>query len=177
MTGKIQTILLILLLGVVITSVQAAATTETTIEISQNTAEIGDIIAISGKVGGQSAPAVYLFMTGPDLPDKGTPLVGDVRNAKIPYHKIYLSGPGWDYNWDTGLIVGGLKDGTYTIYSSLNPGNLDGLREGEYSETKIKIIDVKEQKMQQSPLPIWLLIFAAVFSVFVINKCKKNYKF
>lgn len=144
------------------------ASDELTIKASSDVITIGDIVSIKGTVAGTDTKAVYIYLTGGDLPAKGTALIGDIRNGRLPYEQRYLSGPSWDYSWDTGLIIGGLDQGTYTIYVSTDDSGVDKLKDGTYVSKEIEVID-PSVATESSPGEI-LLVIGVLAGVFMMAK-------
>ncbi|UUX93403.1 hypothetical protein [Methanoplanus endosymbiosus] len=157
-------ILILAALLLAVSPVLAQATDSMTIESSQESAQIGDIVKFKGKAGaGMNTAPVYLFITGPDLPESGTTLEGDVRHARIPHHQIYSGGAEWDYSWDTGLVVGGLDEGIYKIHVTTLSDNEKALSSGNYAVTEIEITDPKGEK-KESPSGIIYIISAPLIA-------------
>lgn len=146
----------------------SAASDKLTIKTSGDAITIGDIVLINGTVSDNNARTVYLYLTGEDLPAKGTALVGDIRKGRLPYEERFLNGPSWDYSWDTGLIIGGLEQGTYTIYVSTDDSGVDKLEEGTYTSIDVDVID-PSLAAESSPGQVLLLI-GALAGVFMQTK-------
>jgi hypothetical protein len=77
---------------------------------------MGDEVTISGYA--TSGPYVYLFLTGPNLPENGVALHDITKRAdKGGFTRVSVDGDDhWTYTWHTGSINGRLDDGTYTIW-------------------------------------------------------------
>ncbi|RPI40582.1 MAG: PEGA domain-containing protein [Methanoregulaceae archaeon] len=77
---------------------------------------MGDEVTISGYA--TSGPYVYLFLTGPNLPENGVALHDITKRAdKGGFTKVSVDGDDrWTYTWHTGSINGRLDDGTYTVW-------------------------------------------------------------
>lgn len=93
-------------------------------DIKSGTYAIGDIIHLSGNVPGATKPVpVYLYVTGPNLPQNGAMLdsprtqVVDGNPATFTVTQYSVIMGEWSYSWDTA----GLADGTYTVHVNLNP--------------------------------------------------------
>ncbi|ADN36897.1 hypothetical protein Mpet_2149 [Methanolacinia petrolearia DSM 11571] len=151
-----------------VSAAASASSDELTINVSSDVITIGDIVSIKGTVAGSDSKTIYIYLTGVDLPSKGTALVGDIRNGRLPYEQKYLSGPSWDYSWDTGLIIGGLEQGTYTIYVSTDDSGVDKLKEGTYVSKEVEIID-PSVATESSPGEI-LLVIGSLAGVFMLAK-------
>jgi len=90
----------------------------------------GEDIPLGGTASG--ADTVYLFMTGPNLPDQGIALAGGTpvtTGDPGSFTRVDVNTDGtWSYTWRTGSIGRILDDGTYTIYivdRPLAPADLD----------------------------------------------------
>lgn len=82
----------------------------------------GDYIKLSGTVkGAQSDIPIYLYVTGPNLPENGasltgTPVVdGDTSTFTVYAYSIMFN------LWEGGWITSGFEPGTYTIHANLKP--------------------------------------------------------
>jgi len=110
-------------------AIPAAGAITVTINASPDQVHIGDQVTLNGTVSGIQTIAVYLFITGPDLDTRGVTL----DNLNIPAgHGLFTTAPvqmsdgSWTYIWDTSIVIGGLKPGTYTVYAVSSP--VDRLR-------------------------------------------------
>jgi hypothetical protein len=126
MRGVCPAILLLALLGVVCIPVSGAVSL--TMGASPTNPHIGDTIALNGTVSGLNTIAVYLFLTGPGLDPRGTPL----DNLNIPTGRglfttapVHMNNGTWSYRWDTAVILGTLRPGNYTVHVVSHP--VDGL--------------------------------------------------
>jgi hypothetical protein len=92
----------------------------------------GDEIPISGYA--TSGPFVYLFLTGPNLPDNGVALNDITRRAdQGGFTKVSVDGDDhWSYTWHTGSINGRLDEGSYTIWVVSGPNDRSHLAEADY---------------------------------------------
>jgi len=136
-------ILFILVAALLCAFIPAAGAVTLTLNASEKEAHIGDIITLNGTVNGIRTIAVYLFVTGPDLDPRGVTL----DNLNIPAGRgLFTTAPvnmkdgTWSYTWDTAVILGNFKPGTYTIYVVSSP--IDRLRfvEEDYATTQIVFI-------------------------------------
>ena len=100
-----------------------------TIVASPSEAHAGDTVTLNGTVTGINTIAVYLYVTSPDLDPRGVAL----ENLNIAEGRglfttapVKMSDGTWTYEWDTSIIVGNLKPGTYSVYVVASP--LDRLR-------------------------------------------------
>jgi hypothetical protein len=137
-----------------------------TLNASENKAHVGDAITLSGTVTGIKTIAVYLFVIGPDLDNRGVTL----DNLNIPAGRglfttapVHMENGTWSYTWDTAVILGNLKPGTYTIYVVSSP--VDRLRfvRGDYTKTEIVFLE-SEQPTNEVPLGPALPVCALVIT-------------
>jgi len=101
---------------------------------------VGDTVTLSGTVTGISTIAVYLFLTGPGLDPQGVTL----DNINLPTGRgLFTTAPvnmhnnTWTYAWDTSVIIGNLKPGTYTVHVVASPVERMRFNEGESSSATI----------------------------------------
>ena len=146
--------------------IPVAGAVSLTLNASENKAHVGDAITLSGTVTGIKTIAVYLFVIGPDLDNRGVTL----DNLNIPAgHGLFTTAPvhmengTWSYAWDTAVILGNLKPGTYTIYVVSSP--VDRLRfvKDEYTTTEIVFLP-SEQPTNEVPLGPALPVVALVIT-------------
>lgn len=148
--------------------VSGAGAASLTLNASENRAHIGDAITLSGTVSGIRTIAVYLFVMGPDLDNRGVTL----DNLDIPAGRglfttapVHLENGSWSYTWDTAVILGNLKPGNYTIYVVDSP--VDRLRfiQGDYTSTEIIFLP-SEQPTSEAPVgpcvPVVALVITGV---------------
>lgn len=139
-------------------------------------AHIGDTITLTGKVSGLKTIAVYLFANGSDLDNRGVTL--EILN--IPAGRgLFTTAPvdlkdgTWEYVWDTSIILGTLKPGTYTINVVSTP--VDRLRytEGEYAKAEVEFIDSgipANEVPVDAHIPIAALFTAFCAGIFLIRR-------
>lgn len=174
MKVRLKFLLVILFCSLLLHAVSGSEESGFTVQTSQDTAQIGDIVKIKSTIPLKNSGCIYLFMTGPNLPEEGVPIEGDIRHAKIPYDKIYLSGVVFEKEWDTGLIIGGLEGGEYTIYISTIKQNAINPETGTYATSKITITDPKNSKKTETPLYL-TCVFGSLIAAGLYLK-KKNYQ-
>ncbi len=125
-------------------------------------ARVGDVIMLNGTVTGIKTIAVYLYVTSPDLDPRGVAL----ENLNIAAGRglfttapVKMSDGTWTYEWDTSIIIGNLKPGTYSVYVVASP--LDRLRFNP-QETAVAQISFApaERSAAQSPLPAMVPVLA-----------------
>ncbi|HMK15947.1 MAG TPA: hypothetical protein VK450_03395, partial [Methanomicrobiales archaeon] len=80
---------------------------------------------------------VYLFMTGPNLPDQGIAIAGGApvtTGDPGSFTRVDVNTDGtWSYTWRTGSIGRILDDGTYTIYIVDQPLALPDLDDSSFA--------------------------------------------
>jgi len=161
-------LLFILVTALMCVLVPASAAVTLTLNASENEAHIGDVITLSGSVTGMKTIAAYLFVTGPDIDPRGVTL----DNLNIPAGRglfttapVHLENGTWSYTWDTAVILGKLKPGTYTVYVVSSP--VDRLRydRNEYAATEI-VFHPSGAPPGQAPLgpgvPVAALVIAGI---------------
>jgi hypothetical protein len=91
----------------------------------------GEDIPLGG--GAFGSDAVFLFLTGPNLPEGGISLAGGtpvMTGVPASFTRVeVLPGDAWAYTWRTGSMDRILDQGTYTIYAVNEPlsrPDLDG---------------------------------------------------
>lgn len=126
-----------------------------TIHAWPSEARVGDVIVLNGTVAGIRTIAVYLYVTSPGLDPRGVAL----ENLNIAAgHGLFTTAPvimsdgTWSYEWDTSIITGTLKPGTYSVYVVASP--LDRLRFNpqETAVTEISFAPA-ERPAAESPVP------------------------
>ena len=99
----------------------------------------GDIITLEGYSYG--SPAVYLFLTGPNLPVNGVAL-DDITARADEGHFTEVSiddNDHWVYKWDTSLMGGRLDEGTYTVWVVNGPNDRSRMNAAEYSTISVNL--------------------------------------
>ena len=93
---------------------------------------MGDEVTISGYA--TSGPYVYLFLTGPNLPENGVALHDITKRAdRGGFTKVSVDGDDrWTYTWHTGSINGRLDDGTYTVWVVSGPNDRSNLATADF---------------------------------------------
>jgi hypothetical protein len=83
----------------------------------------GEDIPLHGTSSGSTV--VYLFLTGPNLPDGGISLIGGapvITGASGSFTRVEVSTDGtWVFTWNTGDAGRVLSPGTYVIYIAQEP--------------------------------------------------------
>lgn len=88
---------------------------------------LGDSIALHGV--SYTGDQVYLFLTGPNLPENGVTL-SDISQRADQGHFTVVgldSNQEWTYTWDTKRIESEIDAGTYTVYVTNEPVDLADL--------------------------------------------------
>ena len=93
---------------------------------------MGDEVTISGYA--TSGPYVYLFLTGPNLPENGVALHDiTMRADQGGFTKVSVDGDDhWTYTWHTGSINGRLDEGTYTVWVVSDPNDRSNLATADF---------------------------------------------
>lgn len=100
---------------------------------------MGDEVPLSGSC--TSSPFVYLFLTGPNLPENGVALHDISKRADRGYFtKVSVDGDDrWSYRWHTGSINGRLDEGTYTIWVVDAPNDRSRLAFADYRTISVTL--------------------------------------
>jgi hypothetical protein len=100
---------------------------------------MGDDVTISGYA--TSGPYVYLFLTGPNLPENGVALHDISKRADQGWFtKVSVDGDDhWTYTWHTGSIGGRLDEGTYTIWVVSDPADRSRLAFTDYRTISVTL--------------------------------------
>jgi hypothetical protein len=99
---------------------------------------MGDEVTISGAA--TSGPYVYLFLTGPNLPENGVALHDITKRADQGYFtKVSVDDDRWSYTWHTGSINGKLDEGTYTLWVVSGPNDRSRLAQADYRTISVTL--------------------------------------
>lgn len=100
---------------------------------------MGDEVPLSGSC--TSSPFVYLFLTGPNLPENGVALNDISKRADRGYFtKVSVDGDDrWSYRWHTGSINGRLDEGTYTIWVVDAPNDRSRLASADFRTISVTL--------------------------------------
>jgi hypothetical protein len=84
-------------------------------------AYMGDTVTISGV--SYISNTIYLFFTGPGLPENGVMLTNPTRRADQGEFNIVDVGSDqtWSMRWDTSRVSSFIEPGTYTVYATSEP--------------------------------------------------------
>ena len=104
-------------------------------------AELGDTLNLHGV--SYTSSSVYLFMTGPGLPENGVTLTDVTQRAdRGKFTQIDLdSNQEWSYRWNTARIENEINEGTYLVYVTIEPvdkAHLGGLSSYKTLEVYLK---------------------------------------
>jgi hypothetical protein len=93
---------------------------------------LGNDVPLSGY--STAGPFVYLFLTGPNLPENGVALNDITKRAdQGGFTKVSVDGDDhWTYTWHTASIGGRLDEGTYTIWVVDGPNDRSRLAFADY---------------------------------------------
>ena len=82
---------------------------------------LGDTVTIRGV--SYISDRIYLFLTGPGLPENGVTLTDTSQRADEGHFTIVDVGSdqSWSMRWDTSRISGTIDPGTYIVYATTEP--------------------------------------------------------
>jgi len=113
------------------------------INATPSVVHIGHTVTLKGSVSGLKTIAVYLFVNGPDLDNRGVTL----ENLNYPAGRglfttapVNLDDGTWEYEWDTSVILGTLQPGTYTVHVVSTPVDRLRFAKGEVAQTEIEFL-------------------------------------
>jgi hypothetical protein len=102
---------------------------------------LGETINLHGVsfVGNQ----VYLFFTGPNLPENGVTLTDPTQRADQGHFTIVDvdSDQQWSFKWNTARIDNEIVAGTYTVYVANEPVDRSGLSGNNYKSLTVYLKD------------------------------------
>jgi hypothetical protein len=100
---------------------------------------LGDEVELAGYA--TSGPYVYLFLTGPNLPENGVALDDISKRAdQGGFTKVSVDGDDrWSYTWDTGSVGGRLDEGSYTVWVVSGPNDRSHLAEADYRTLSVTL--------------------------------------
>ena len=162
---------LLLAAAVFVLTVPVAGAIELTIDATPADLHIGDTVTLAGTVSGINTIAVYLFVTGPGLDPRGVSL----DNLNIPADRglittapVNMKNGTWSYEWDTSVILGTLKPGTYTVHVVASP--VERLRFNEDESASVGVSFLPAQKSPaETPLDPVLPMAACGISVILFS--------
>lgn len=158
----------LIFLCILCVGIPACDASAVTIAVYPQVCQVGEPIILSGTTTLENTIAVYLFLIGPELDARGVTL----ENLNLPAGQGYftsarVSGDGsWAYEWNTGIIAGRLKPGTYTIYVINVPLGMDRMPAGDSSSVNITFIEAQKTPPLGPPYAaIAMVALAAAASV------------
>ncbi len=154
--------LLAVLVALLFLATPASGAVTLTASATPTTARIGDTIILNGTVNGSPTIAVYLFVTGPGLDERGVAL----DNLNIPAGRgmfttapVHLADGSWSYTWDTSSILGTLEPGKYTVYVVDDPVNRQRFVKAEFATVEITFLP-SEKPTAEAPVDPLLPVIA-----------------
>ena len=118
---------------------------------------LGDTINLHGVsfVGNQ----VYLFFTGPNLPENGVTLTDPTQRADQGHFTIVDvdSDQQWSVKWNTARIDNEIVAGTYTVYVANEPVDRSGLSGNNYKTLTVYLKDGDSSDIPASSQPSYTL--------------------
>ncbi|MDD4136407.1 MAG: hypothetical protein PHT99_00740 [Methanoregula sp.] len=129
------TLLVCLCIGVLITPVSGYGYSE------DYEGYLGEIIALKGE--SYNSDQVYLFMTGPNLPENGVTLTDmSMRADQGHFTTVDVdSNQQWAFKWDTSRIDNEIDPGTYTVYVVNAPVDKSDLTGYSYQTLSVYLKD------------------------------------
>jgi hypothetical protein len=99
----------------------------------------GSDVPLSGY--SSAGPFVYLFLTGPNLPENGVALNDITKRAdQGGFTKVSVDGNDhWSYTWHTASVGGRLDDGTYTVWVVDGPNDRSRLAWADYRTISVTL--------------------------------------
>jgi hypothetical protein len=109
------------------------------IAAGQTQASMGNVVTLSGY--SYAGDTVYLFLTGPNLPQNGVALDNINRPADNGgATRIEVDADGyWVYEWNTGASGGKLDAGSYTVWVADGPADLSHLSTVAYKTISVSL--------------------------------------
>ncbi len=100
---------------------------------------MGDDVTISGY--STAGAFVYLFLTGPNLPENGVALHDITKRAdQGGFTIVSVDGDDhWTYTWHTKSINGRLDEGTYLVWVVNGPSDRSHLNTGDYQTISVTL--------------------------------------
>lgn len=102
---------------------------------------MGDDVKLGGYAPGGAF--VYLFLTGPNLPENGVALHDITKRADQGYFtKVDVNGDDhWTYTWHTKSMGGRLDAGTYLVWVVNGPNDRSNLADAEFATISVTLGD------------------------------------
>ena len=102
---------------------------------------LGETIALHGEA--YNSDEIYLFMTGPGLPENGVTLTDTTQRAdqgQFTTIDVNLNQQ-WSFKWDTSKIDNQIDPGTYTVYAVNAPVDKSDLAGHSYQSMRVDLKD------------------------------------
>jgi len=102
---------------------------------------LGETIALHG--ASYNSAQIYLFMTGPGLPENGVPLMDTSKRADQGDFTMVDVGSDqqWSYKWDTSRLENQIDPGTYIVYAVNAPADKSSLTGHSYQTLSVYLKD------------------------------------
>jgi hypothetical protein len=178
-TSMIWSMRVFIALAIFLCAIPAAGALSVSINASQQSAHIGDMIVLNGNVSGIHTIAVYLFVTGPGLDPRGVTL----ENFNIPAGRgLFTTAPvnmdteTWQYQWDTSVTLGEMRPGKYMVYVVSSPLDRQRFAPNEYAVTEINILPSEKPTTEIALSPfttVAALVITGIAGCFVMHRMKK----
>jgi hypothetical protein len=107
---------------------------------------LGEIISLHGEA--YNSDQIYLFMTGPGLPENGVTLKDTTQRAdQGQFTTVGVdSNQQWSFKWDTLKLEDQIDPGTYTVYAVNAPVDKSNLAGHSYQTLSVYLKDGKLSK-------------------------------
>jgi len=102
---------------------------------------LGETIALHGEA--YNSDQIYLFMTGPGLPENGVTLTDTSQRAEQgQFTTIDVdSNQQWSFKWDTSKLENQIDPGTYMVYAVNAPVDKSNLAGHSYQSMRVDLKD------------------------------------
>jgi len=102
---------------------------------------LGETIALHGEA--YNSDEIYLFMTGPGLPENGVTLTDTTRRAEQgQFTTVDVdSNQQWSFKWDTYKLENQIDPGTYMVYAVNAPVDKSNLAGHSYQSMRVDLKD------------------------------------
>jgi hypothetical protein len=150
--------------------IQAGIADDLTIGVHPGLSAIGERVVVSGTTDAKDIIAIYLFVTGPGLDQRGVCL----ENLNLPagfgyFTSAHVNQDGtWRYEWNTAYLAGRLVPGTYTLYVVNLPLGLPHSGSVSSARTNITFTKMPNPELGVDILP--LCLFGVVLTAIVIHR-------
>ncbi|HUU75114.1 MAG TPA: hypothetical protein VMW63_03385 [Methanoregulaceae archaeon] len=163
----------LLVLCLVLSGISCCEAVPISIATSPQLCHIGEKIFLSGKTSIPNTIAVYLFLMGPGLDNRGVTL----ENLNLPagqgyFTSAHVNGDGsWVYEWNTAFIAGRLQPGNYSVFVVKAPLSRDRIIDEEICSANITFTEPPQNPSLAMPYPA-LAILGIAGAAFLIRKKK-----